>query len=121
MPKKSAKIKRVPIKAARDLSRKYGRPVVVIFTLSEVEMQMTTYGRTIEDSAFAAESGNRLKKVLDWPDSLCHAQPSRVKRLVAEARRKGIEEGKQLALTELNARIHSACEATRTTEKSEGQ
>jgi hypothetical protein len=39
---------------------------------------VTTYGRGFINSEQAAIGGNRVKKALNWPDSLCHAEPERV-------------------------------------------
>jgi len=80
--KKEAACKRIPISAARKISTDYDFPEVVIFGYDPGSgaQHITTYGRTLEQCKDAAKAGNYLKKALDWPDELCHAEPARAKR-----------------------------------------
>lgn len=73
------KYKPVPISAAKKLAQDYAKDQVIILTWDAAHgmSHVTTYGRSVEDCAQAAEGGNRLKKALGWPDELCHAVPKR--------------------------------------------
>lgn len=39
---------------------------------------VATWGRTIKDCELAAISGNNQKRHMGWPESECHATPSRL-------------------------------------------
>lgn len=75
---------RIPIKAARDLGKRFGLTHVIIFATEEKDTNkpnhIVTWGRTLEACGQAADFGNMMKKSLGWPESL-HQQPSRVRRL----------------------------------------
>lgn len=73
--------KDIPIKAAREIAKAYDKSQVIILTFDKVhgKTHVTTYGRTVEDCRQAAEGGNKLKKVMGWPDELCHAKPARAR------------------------------------------
>lgn len=74
---------RIPIKALKELSKKYKLTHVIVLAHSIEEDHVATYGTTVHHCSQAADFGNRLKDVLGWPKSL-HAQPSRVKKLQEE-------------------------------------
>ena len=82
MNKKESACKRIPISAAKEISKKFDFPEVVIFAYDPVSgtQHVTTYGRNIEQCKDAARAGNYLKKTLGWADELCHSEPARVKR-----------------------------------------
>jgi hypothetical protein len=75
--------KRIPIKAARELAKKYKLDQVIIVAYERDEKKGTdmthivTYGKSKVDCLQAAQGGNMVKKTLGWPDSL-QAFPSRV-------------------------------------------
>src|SRR5690242_7982009 len=73
---------RLPIKALRELAKKYGYSHVVIYAYDSKNniQHIATYGRTIHESAQAAQFGNMMKDTLHWPEAL-HAEPNRVKKL----------------------------------------
>jgi hypothetical protein len=75
------KNKKIPISAAKEISKKYGFPEIIIFAYDpETGMQhITTYGKTREYCVDAAKAGNHLKRYLGWPEDLCNAKPSRQK------------------------------------------
>jgi hypothetical protein len=81
-------MKRIPIKAAKVISKSYDAPEVVIFGYDPTTgyQHVTTYGRNFEQCKDAARAGNYLKRALGWPEAKCHAEPARVKtaRLKAE-------------------------------------
>jgi hypothetical protein len=59
-----------------------------------------TYGKTLEDCDQAAQGGNKIKKTLGWPEELCSAEPSRVKKLkkeIEELKKKSYQIGVDLA------------------------
>lgn len=81
MSMKKKIIERIPIKALKEFANKYGLDqVVVIAKNNERNIDfVATWGRTIKDCELAAISGNNEKRHMGWPESLCHATPSRLK------------------------------------------
>lgn len=76
-------VKRIPIKAAKDIAEKYNQEQVVIITFDKKEPRthVVTYGKSLFDCQQIADWGNWLKEeVLMWPKSLCQDIPARVKR-----------------------------------------
>jgi hypothetical protein len=73
---------RLPIKALRELAKRYGYSHVVAYAYdAKNKMQhIATWGRTIYECDQAAQFGNFMKDALLWPESL-HAAPNRVKKL----------------------------------------
>lgn len=76
-------MKRVPIKAARDVAKAYDLSQVIILARTVVSATRTidhvvTYGKTRAECAEAAEAGNNLKRIMGWPESKCHARPRRL-------------------------------------------
>lgn len=71
---------KIPIKALKELSKKYGLDHVIVFATEGKTQYVATYGRTIEECSEAADFGNKMKDALGWPESL-HQQPSRVRAL----------------------------------------
>jgi len=69
----------IPIKSAKDISKDYEWPEIVIFAYDpKTRMQhVTTFGKTKAQCIDAAKAGNHLKKHLGWPEQKCHATPSR--------------------------------------------
>jgi hypothetical protein len=78
--------KNIPIKSAREIAKDFDKDQVIIVAWSKQTGTtfVTTYGRTAEDCDQAAQGGNIVKKALGWPESLCNAEPSRIKRLKKE-------------------------------------
>ena len=76
--------KRLPIKIAHDIARTYAQRQVIVVTWDGALTHVVTYGKSVEDCAGAAIGGNKVKFALGWPESLCRAEPSRVKRLREE-------------------------------------
>jgi hypothetical protein len=87
--------KRIPIKAAREISAKYDLKQVIILAWDGKLTHVVTYGKTMEDCDQAAQGGNKMKKAFGWPESLCQAEPSRVKKM-----KKEIKELKQKLATQ---------------------
>lgn len=89
---KPIKYKPIPIKAAREIAKAYGKDQVIVISWdkSHATMHVTTYGKTVEDCKQAARGGNKMKKFLGFPDGVCHDAPARekaaVRLLVARAR-----------------------------------
>jgi len=75
------KNKKIPIKAAKEISKVYEYPEIVIFAYDPDAgaQHMTTFGKTKEQCIDAAKAGNHLKKALGWPEDKCNDIPSRVK------------------------------------------
>jgi uncharacterized protein Yka (UPF0111/DUF47 family) len=99
-------MKRIPIKALKDLAKQYNLAHVILFAHekdSDVH-HIATYGQTVEQCSEAADFGNKLKEVMGWPESL-QAQPNRVKKL--EAKIKELENDCD-DLAEDNSRLRQA-------------
>lgn len=73
--------KGIPIKAAKDLAKQYDLKQVIILAWDGEREHCVTFGKTLEDCDQAAESGNCIKRILGWPESLCSSVPSRIVRL----------------------------------------
>ena len=71
---------RIPIKGLKEFAIKYKLTSVIVYADDGKQRHIATYGSTIEKCSQAADVGNKLKKVLRWPESL-QSQPSRVKKL----------------------------------------
>lgn len=76
---------RIPIKALKELANKYGQDIVIVFGVDSDghTTHVATWGRGVEDCDRAARWGNNMKVKLGWPESLTHAEPSRVRKLQA--------------------------------------
>lgn len=70
----------IPIKALRELSKKYGYDHIICFATKGEMQYVATYGNTIQACDEAAQFGDKMKDGLGWPESL-HAAPSRVRSL----------------------------------------
>jgi hypothetical protein len=70
----------IPIKAAKLLVRKYHLTHCIIFAHDQTHDHITTYGKSLTHSSQAANFGNQLKTILNWPLSL-HAQPAKLLQL----------------------------------------
>jgi hypothetical protein len=92
--------KRIPIKAAKEISDKYNQDQVIIVTWDKTNNQVhvVTYGKTINDCDQAALGGNFVKKALNWPDELCNSEPNRIKKMKEEilALKNEIKQSKEL-------------------------
>jgi len=78
---KSAKYKRIPISAAKEIAKNYDKNLVVIVTWDAAHnlQHVTTYGRSKVECEAAARGGNLVKQALGWPPEECNAVPSRAK------------------------------------------
>ena len=75
---------RIPVKAAKEFAEKHEKDQVIVVSWSKKDNKtwVTTYGNTQEDCDQAAQAGNHMKReLLNWPESHCVAEPSRVKNL----------------------------------------
>lgn len=73
-------MKRLPIKAAKDLAKQYNQKQVILATWDGERTHIVTYGVSIEDCSQAAQGGNKIKDALGWPKDL-RDEPPRVKKL----------------------------------------
>jgi hypothetical protein len=73
---------RLPIARAKEIAERHDLDQVILVAWSRRDgtTHVVTFGRSIEDCAQAAEGGNRVKRALGWPESLCNAVPARVRR-----------------------------------------
>jgi hypothetical protein len=73
------KYKAIPISAARDIAKAYGKDQVIVVAWDQAhgKQHVTTYGKTAAECEQAAEGGNRVKRALGWPENLCSARPAR--------------------------------------------
>jgi hypothetical protein len=74
--------KTIGIGVARRLAKEHDKDQVVILAWDRATdtIQITTCGKSIEDSQQAGDAGNSIKRALGWPEELCHAVSARVKR-----------------------------------------
>jgi hypothetical protein len=72
--------KRIPIAVAKRIAEEQGCSQVIVLAFDGELTHVVTYGKTLMDCAQAAEGGNRMKRVMGWPENLCNDKPSRVKR-----------------------------------------
>jgi hypothetical protein len=73
--------KRIPIAEAKRVAEAHGcRQVIMLAFDDEGRTHVVTYGRTLADCEQAAEGGNRMKRVMGWPEELCQDKPARVRR-----------------------------------------
>ena len=77
--------KRLPIQDAKEWAKRRGLRQVILLAWDGERTHCVTYGVSIEDCDQAAQGGEKMKKVMGWPN--WEAQPSRVKRLVAALER----------------------------------
>lgn len=70
---------KVPISAAKEIAKKYGKDQVIIVTWEKETggETVTTYGSTLNYCEQAALGGNFVKKALGWPNELTEAKPAR--------------------------------------------
>lgn len=76
--------RRIPIKTAKNIARKYRYDQVIILALNNAKnrQHVTTFGKTVVDADQAAQGGNYIKrKFLGWPANECLAEPARVRKL----------------------------------------
>jgi hypothetical protein len=71
---------RIPIADAKTLAAKHSLKQVIILAWDGDKTHVVTYGVTLADCAQAAEGGNRMKRVMGWPEDMCAAVPARVRR-----------------------------------------
>jgi hypothetical protein len=72
---------RIPIEAAKQIAKDHGCRQVILVAWDGQKVHIVTYGVNIEECDLAAIGGNMVAKALGWPESLCNAEPSRVKKL----------------------------------------
>lgn len=75
-------MKRIPIKAAKDVGLTYGQDQVILITYSNKDnmTSVVTWGLSVKDCEEAAIDGNAYKKALGFPEEMCNSVPSRVKK-----------------------------------------
>lgn len=74
---------RLPIQAAEFITQRYDFLQVIVLAWDGRQTCVATYGTTAEQSAQAAEGGNRIKRALGWPESLCRVESAKVAALHA--------------------------------------
>jgi hypothetical protein len=74
-------MKRLPIKAAKDLAQKYGQSQVILVTWDDKDnlIHTVSYGKTLKDCEQAAIGANKVRKALGFPEDMCKDKPARVK------------------------------------------
>ena len=91
--------KRIPICAAKKFVKEQDLRHVIICAWDGKLSHVVTYGRTVEDCVQAAEGGNRIKRLLGWPESL-QAEPARiatqVEKWISEAQARGLLDWEKL-------------------------
>ena len=71
--------KKIPIKVASDILKKYDQSQVIIVTYEKDtgKCHVVTYGKSLDDCIQAAHGGNFVKRALGWPEEMCHDKPAR--------------------------------------------
>ena len=68
----------ITIKKIKELRESFGFTHLVLFGICKGGKQhIATHGETMENAKEAAEMGNRLKAILNWPEDLQKAEPLR--------------------------------------------
>lgn len=75
--------KRIPVKALRAFSKEQGLTHAILFACDGERQHIVTYGKNVEQCSQAADFGNKMKRVMKWPESL-QQEPSKVKKLQQE-------------------------------------
>jgi hypothetical protein len=73
--------KNLPVSIAKKVADDNNLKQVIILGWDGETTHVITYGQTINDCDQAAQGGNKLKRVLGWPESL-NANPPRVESLL---------------------------------------
>lgn len=73
-------MKRLPIKAAKDVARTYDQAQVLLVTWDEKSklMHSVSYGKTAKDCEQAVMGINLIRKTLGFPNDVCRLLPNRV-------------------------------------------
>lgn len=73
-------MKKIPIKAAKEVSQKYNQDQVILVTFDKTDglTHVVTYGKTLKDCEEAAIGGNLIKKLIGFPENLCKTKPRRI-------------------------------------------
>lgn len=77
---------RIPIKALKDLSKKYNLSHVILYAYGDNTQHVVTFGKTTEQAGQAADFGNKIKTNLGWAENTLK-QPSRVRKLQEEIKK----------------------------------
>ena len=74
-------MKRLPIRAAKEVARKYGQSQVILITFDPVSKLTHTvsYGQTLADCKNAADVANNLRRQLGFPEEKCNEVPRRLR------------------------------------------
>lgn len=78
---------RLPIQDAKEIAKRRGLRQVILLAWDGERSHVVTYGDSVEDCDQAAQGGEKMKKVMGWPE--WEAFPSRVKKLKALNERLG--------------------------------
>lgn len=86
--------KRIPISAAKEIGNKYDKDQVILVTFNKKigDTWVTTWGRTVDECAQAAEGGNFVKEALGWPNELTEDKATRQRKQKTKIRNKIVEE-----------------------------
>lgn len=75
---------RLPIQDAKEIAHRRGLRQVILLAWDGQRSHVVTYGKSLEDCDQAAQGGERMKKLMGWPN--WEAQPSRVKKLSSQVK-----------------------------------
>lgn len=66
----------IKIEKIKEIREELDLSQIIVFGISfDGQQHVATHGKTKVDSKLAAEAGNSLKKVLQWPKDLCNSKP----------------------------------------------
>jgi hypothetical protein len=66
----------IPIKKVKQIREDLNLSAIVIYGIdAEGREHVSTHGKMRLEASIAAELGNKLKKILDWPANKCNSKP----------------------------------------------
>ena len=74
-------MKRLPIRSAKEVARKYKQDQVILITFDAANnlTHVVSYGKTLKDCKEAADAANAFRWQLGFPVALCHEVPRRLR------------------------------------------
>lgn len=76
--------KEIPFEAAAEFAKKFNKDVIIILSFDKVNEteSVTTWGKSIHQADHAADCGNRIKRVIGWPEQHTKAVSEKVQKLI---------------------------------------
>ena len=77
-------MKKIPIKAVKDLAKKYNLKQAILFGWDGKRTHSVTYGETVDDCDQASQGAKVIQRGWEWPDEIVNQEPTRVQKLKDE-------------------------------------